>query len=500
MLAQAKMMMSKMVAGLDLLRQQHRRRHRRCSSLVAITILAVVSIVLLLNIVLERNETRSLLRWTLLPTTTTTKTTASKSSRVCSGSASSNSSCTPATDTCIPPKPLRWEWNYYSDDNSDDENSSNISRTLTPPTLPSPSSSNSTLPTRNLTKRRNKHKNTLIALFCGYDQYSEMLEKTAPVSKAYGKLWKQDVVVLQGTSYMLSDVDGNCTPPGRRTTLNKITLARVAYTVSFLQHQNDTEGRQQHHHEPYDQILILDTDAMIYNFDVDISTLFPDDDSFMLAAHRVDHQQTTTKHDDDSSTSNDTTSSTTDTVHNDDDDENENENDDTDNDSNFNAGVLLWNLRHPETASVFAEWGYRANTAIRDGTLQGDQRLLHQTLRRPIKNNPQQQQQQGQQTTTTSSSSKSKGVSVSSGGSSRLSRLVTSPRPKDAFAYGHGSVIRHFIRRPDHQTWDDPAKQVEARNDKIDSATQDVCRLYLGFKNLADCWNQAFEYVPYSNF
>ena len=426
------------------------------------TVLATFSIFVVMKMGLERQGARS----TIMSLTK-------------SSSSGSISTSTNSTSFCVPPKPLRWEWNFYSDqdqnDNDDDNNGGGGG------------GGNNT---HIITHR--KHKNTLIALFCGYDKYSEMLEKTAPVTKAYGKMWKQDVVVLQGTSYILPDVDGeDCTPPGRRTTLNKITLAREAYARTFLpltSENNDNDNgndNERHSRRKYDQILILDTDAMIYNFDVDVSTLFPtnnkneDDDMFMLAAHRVDH----------SKESRTTTMDGGKGIGSDRDDQKlqQQQQQQVHDAANINAGVLLWNLHHPETPHVLAEWGHRANKAIRDGSLRGDQKLLHQTLRSPRKS------MIVDNTNSADGYTKSKD----------RCHLVTSPTPTDAFAYGHGSVIRHFIRRPDHQTWDDPTKQVEARNEKINNATRHVCETYLGYHhptNMTACWEDSFDHVPYSSF
>jgi hypothetical protein len=204
--------------------------------------------------------------------------------------------------SCILPKPVSWEWNYYSQLNStnDDDNAANYTTPI-------------------------KDKNVLIALFSGFDNYARMLELTAPINKAYARKWRQDLVVLQGTSYILP-VDKNCTPSGVRTTLNKITLLLDAIKKRGT----------------YDQLLILDTDALMYDFNVDVTTLLPD--QYMLAAHRVKAK--------------------TDPVHTHD----------------INAGVLLWNLKHNLTRKGAHEWDSRSRRDVELERSKGDQQPLHLTL------------------------------------------------------------------------------------------------------------------------
>lgn len=117
-------------------------------------------------------------------------------------------------------------------------------------------------------------KKLVIGLMSGYDPYAQLLEVTGRINKAYALKYKHDVLVLQGT-YLVIPSD-NCDPPKRRATFNKIGLLKEALR----------------HRDRYDQLLILDTDAMMYNMSFDVTTLLDgepneDENGAMLAAHRV---------------------------------------------------------------------------------------------------------------------------------------------------------------------------------------------------------------------
>lgn len=112
-----------------------------------------------------------------------------------------------------------------------------------------------------------------------YDAYAQLLDVTGRINKAYALKFEHDVLVLAGT-YLVIPSD-NCNPPKHRATFNKIGLLKHA-----LRHRNK-----------YDQLLILDTDAMMYNLSFDVTTLvseqrnensmLTDEESTMLVAHRV---------------------------------------------------------------------------------------------------------------------------------------------------------------------------------------------------------------------
>jgi hypothetical protein len=269
-----------------------------------------------------------------------------------------------SSSTCVSPLPLSWEWNYFS-------RNSNATAAV---------KQSSSLLSSSPAKKR-----LLIGLYCGYDKYAGMLEVTAPVNKAYARQWNHDLVVLQGTHLIVESVDGDCNPPGRRAAFNKIALLQYALK----------------HSEKYDQLLILDTDAMMYDMSVDVTTLLPDD--HMLTAHRV---------------------RLVDNVHT----------------TDINNGVTLWNLHHPLTKKVQKSWERNSILSIEtDASKDNDQKELHRALKAD-------------------------------------ERFVTNIySSRDEFAYGHGTVIRHYIRRRGQKGWEDP-NILENRLDRLEQAAKEVCQ------------------------
>jgi hypothetical protein len=259
--------------------------------------------------------------------------------------------------SCIKPRPVSWEWNRYS---------------------------------KNTTNTTGNNKRLLIGLFSGFDKYARILELTAPINKAYASEWNHDLVVLQGTAYILP-IDGNCTPPGRRVTLNKIMLLRMALRKR----------------DRYDQLLLLDTDAMMYDMTRDVTTLLPPgDDNIMLTAERVKLADPLATW-------------------------------------NINAGVMLWNLHHPLTTAVCSDWDKHVTRDINKNNFHGDQYPLQKLLqKRDLR--------------------------------SKVHSVI------EEFAYGHGTVVKHFIRRKKHQEWNDP-NILDEREEKIKKVSKDLCEKYKHF-------------------
>jgi hypothetical protein len=124
----------------------------------------------------------------------------------------------------------------------------------------------------------------------------------APINAHYANEWGHDYVVLQGTAMKFDSINPKC-PDEHRSTFNKIPLLQLAY---------DERDR-------YDMVLILDTDAMIVNFQFDITTLLPS--THLLAAHRVWSY-------------------------------------DWRNTWDINAGITLWNLHHASLPGVLNDWAW----------------------------------------------------------------------------------------------------------------------------------------------
>jgi hypothetical protein len=160
--------------------------------------------------------------------------------------------------------------------------------------------------------------NLLMAQYSGGDSYSALLDLTRPINQAYAKMWGFDFLLISGyliqaelekdqLHHTTSESNRNATTdaiPESRATYNKVMLLELVLTNENFKH--------------YDKLLILDSDAVMYDFSRDIETLLPV--GKMLVAHKVDKQ--------------DTSNST----------------------FNINIGVTLWNLRHAATLHLVRNW------------------------------------------------------------------------------------------------------------------------------------------------
>ena len=148
--------------------------------------------------------------------------------------------------------------------------------------------------------------------------------------------------------------------------------------------------------------MILDTDALVYDMDFDVTTLLPE--GYMLAAHKVKLK---------------------DGVHT----------------WNVNAGVTLWDLHHPRVDSLAEKWAYRSMYGMQhDYHVSNDQFHLHNVLQKP-----------------------------------EFEGEVLAL--EDAFSYGHGTIIKHFIRKPQHKVWGESAI-LDNREDRIDIVIEEICSTY----------------------
>jgi hypothetical protein len=195
-------------------------------------------------------------------------------------------------------RPPRWDWRYYS------KNKNNLA---------SP--------------------RVLLAQYSAFGTYAKLLELTAPLNKAYAKQFHYDYVALQGSTLQLPR-DAWYPPPEERSRFNKIALLQTAVARG------------------YDRVLLLDADAMVYDFSKDIVTEYlPQKNDYLLAAHRVEES-------------------------------------DGRHAWNINNGVTVWNLRHPNAVEVMDGWEERArlflqtNPTTRSYMLRGDQSFLHGVLKR----------------------------------------------------------------------------------------------------------------------
>jgi len=172
-----------------------------------------------------------------------------------------------------------------------------------------------------------RKKQLLIATYSAFGKYARLLELTSPINKAYAKHWNYDFVILQGTS-MILPWDANCTPPEERSRFNKIDLLLEALNQK----------------DKYDYLLLMDADAMIYDFSFDIVDLVASNDTMMVAQ--------ATNPDDPPAT------------------------------NNINNGITLWNLHHHLTRQVAEDWNQACRQGIPDNRpLHGDQFFLRRVLK-----------------------------------------------------------------------------------------------------------------------
>jgi hypothetical protein len=168
-------------------------------------------------------------------------------------------------------------------------------------------------------------KRLMIGVYSGYDDYAKLLEQSVWSARVYGQTWGRNVTVvtLQGTSF----APHGCKPSDNSlTTLNKVRL---------LFHAIDNSDK-------YDQVLLLDPDAFVYDMDVDLTTLM-DDKHHLVAAQPLPTAENNDCWD-------------------------------------IHSGATLWNLNHPYIASVAIDWFDKAKMAVVHGSYTNDQEFLHETL------------------------------------------------------------------------------------------------------------------------
>ena len=262
---------------------------------------------------------------------------------------------------------MEWNWYRYASDDPEVTNTTTFNPVMTKNALFS-----SSIPRRRL----------LIAQYSGRGSYQALLREVEPINKAYAKKWGHDYTTLVGTALQFpgfrydhdnSDHNENAiimkrndteshndiTPSSRKNFCHQRYQAQSTFNKIPLLFKALEESPQK-----YDQVLILDADTMIVNFDYDISSL--------LFTSRSDTNDTKKNNN-----SNDHSSSS-----------NSNSNDEDTRDGNssrasstikanklfyflvayrvssldsfdtwdVNAGITLWNLRHPMTRIIAEDW------------------------------------------------------------------------------------------------------------------------------------------------
>lgn len=98
----------------------------------------------------------------------------------------------------------------------------------------------------------------------------------------------------------------------------------------------------------------------------------------------------------------------------------------------------MWNLHHPRTHAVARSWEKLSRKTLGIDGNTGDQSKLHAVLKNEAKH---------------------------------IHAL------EEEFAYGHGSVIRHYIRRRSNKQWKDP-DVLANRVQLLQEAADEVCQIF----------------------
>jgi hypothetical protein len=186
-----------------------------------------------------------------------------------------------------------------------------------------------------ITKDNLRNTSLLIVQYTGGNTYSALLDLTQPINKEYAKMWGYDYqlftgLLIQKEVPISTSKNDTKKVPESRATYNKVMI--LYNVLTNIQYQQ------------YDKLLILDSDALMYDFSRDVATLIPD--SSMMLAHKVKRN-------------------------------------DTDTAWNINIGVTLWNLRHVATFPFCKAWKEAClNRIIKHPTsLDSDQAPLQAVLK-----------------------------------------------------------------------------------------------------------------------
>lgn len=280
-----------------------------------------------------------------------------------------------------------WTWNQYLNDDSTESPNNDGDGKLTNRTKASESS----IPRRRL----------LIAQYSGKGSYEKLLQEVEPINRAYAKRWGHDYTTLVGTGLMFpgliyetpknesSSRIGDSNSGGRFCRYEKSNKSAESLhgsnssstLVPLSSSDYDYEAQSTFNKIPllframeeplkYDQVLILDSDTMIVDFDYDITSLLLGSD--VIEQHRDSGDEQILEN----SQLNDPVDSVSGDNYEPRDDETprKEKNQNAGNDLSYflvayrvwkfdwistwdvNAGITLWNLRHPNTRLVAEDW------------------------------------------------------------------------------------------------------------------------------------------------
>lgn len=276
--------------------------------------------------------------------------------------------------------------------------------------------------------------------------YNQFLNVTSQINQAYAIRWKYDYIILSGIMdfklpwnktfhverYIIDGIRVNATEtdnnnrqytrspggvPESRATYNKLGVLDWALTQT-----------------KYDCLLILDADAMMFDFSRDITSLLPPEYSLFfgssipkrgpfLVAHKTNRT-------------------------------------DVPGTGSINVGVTLWNLRHPLTRHLLQQWKSLCLRRIRSGKDDDDQAPLQNLLKDDLD-------------------------------AAKRARVVHAISKE--FAYANGAWVKHFIR-PAGSTWstgnnnnnnstDKSNNSATDRLDQMQRTANEVCSTYFPICN-----------------
>ena len=228
------------------------------------------------------------------------------------------------------------------------------------------------------------------------NSYAEIIAITSKINKAYAHKYNHDYLLARGIFIEVEDH-----PDFAK---GKVAAGSTSNKVGIL------EYALQHPDKDWDYVLVIDADAMVCDFERDIGLIYNMTHESLIA-HRV-LKATGEKSFD------------------------------------INAGVILWNLKHPQTQQIVKQWDGMIHEVFRKRVGE-DQEALHKVLHRiPARQRP--------------------------------VRAI-----RHDFQYSEGTVVKHFIRPGSkhlRKNWDDTKLQTGDRVRNIRETADEICK-----KHEKDC-------------
>jgi hypothetical protein len=266
-------------------------------------------------------------------------------------------------------------------------------------------SSDSLIPATHTATRKGAYKKILIAQYDAGDgggtgnhsSYAMLLNITSRINQLYAFQYQLDYVLLRGIVFR-TFYESLAQIPTSRATYNKIYIVQKAIEWN------------------YDYLLLLDSDAMIYDFNRDITQLLLPPHK-MIVAHQVGG-------------------------HN-----NNNNNNQNKEYYNINIGVTLWNIRHTMVRTIVRRWKMLCYLRIIFQLDDNDQNPLQNIFRYFV----------------------TFGRSLSSTNEYLHTNIIEENH--NDFAYRGGTFVKHFIRY-NSKTW---IQEDHHRIEEISKVANEIC-------------------------